>query len=69
MTRLIKINRQFSVMDTYINYDLISSIYQEMNNDINKLTYYVVMNTGIFYDINDETFRRLTAGVLKVNDK
>lgn len=63
MLNLIKINRQFSVKDTYINYNLISSIQQDMDYETKELAYYVVMSNGIFYDINDETFKRLTLGV------
>lgn len=55
--RLVKIERQHSVKDTYINIDQISGLTHE--NDSDRMTWIVSMQNGVCYDINDRTAKIL----------
>lgn len=55
--RLVKIERQHSVKDTYINIDQISGLTHE--NDSDRMTWIVSMQNGVCYDINDRAAKIL----------
>lgn len=57
--KLILAARQFSCGYLYINLDAIDCLYEDRDKDSQKLTKYVLLRSGIIYDINDTSYANI----------
>ena len=55
--KLIRLHRQFSVNTILINEDAIDSSYTKLDKDTNRVTAYILVRSGIEYDINEKSFK------------
>lgn len=57
--KLIKLTRQYSTNELYINEDAIDSLYEEYNSTIEKMDFHILLRSRITYDISKNCYLAL----------